>query len=68
MGEFVFAGRGSGGGDAATTQTARDAVAALRALGFNEETSAKMVADALAKGPEVDSVEQIIKLALAGKR
>ena len=68
VGEFAFAGRGSGGGDAATTQTARDAVAALRALGFNEEASAKMVADALAKGPEVDSVEQIIKLALAGKR
>ena len=45
----------------------RDAVAALRALGFNEETSAKMVADAVGKNPSVESVEQIIKMALAGR-
>ena len=45
----------------------RDAVAALRALGFNEETSAKMVADVVAKNPGADTVEQVIKLALAAR-
>ena len=54
---------------AGTMETAvlRDAVAALRALGFNEETSSKMVADVLAKDPAVDSVEKIVRLALKGK-
>lgn len=46
---------------------AADAIAALRALGFNEETSAKMVADALAKNASADTTEAIIRLALAGK-
>ncbi len=46
---------------------AADAIAALRSLGFNEETSAKMVADAFAKNPSADSVEAVIRLALAGK-
>ena len=57
------------GGSAAGAETAilRDAVAALRALGFNEETSSKMVTDVLAKDPSVDSVEKIIRLALKGK-
>ena len=64
--EFAFAGR-DGGGDA-VSQTAADAMSALRALGFNEETASKMVADVLAKEPGVDSVERVIKLALAGKR
>ena len=62
--EFAFAGRA---GADAPAPIAKDAVAALRALGFNEETSSKMVADVLAANPEVDSVEQIIKLALSGK-
>ena len=48
--------------------TAADAIAALRALGFNEETSSKMVADVLAKDSTVDSVEKIIKLALSGRK
>ena len=61
--EFAFSGRG----DADTpAPIAKDAVAALRALGFNEETSSRMVADVLAKSPEVESVETIIKAALAG--
>ena len=46
---------------------AADALAALRALGFNEETSSKMVSEALAKHPEIDSVEQIIKMSLSGR-
>lgn len=51
----------------AAQPVAADAVAALRALGFNEETSAKMVADAIAKNPSADSAEAVIRLALAGK-
>ena len=66
--EFAFSGRGADGEDAAATQVARDAVAALRALGFNEETSSKMVADVLAKNPKIDSVEQIIKMSLSGRK
>ena len=55
---------GAGGGE---SPVLRDAVAALRALGFNDETSAKMVADVVAKNPGADTVEQVIKLALAGR-
>ena len=62
--EFALSGRA---GADAPTPIAKDAVAALRALGFNEETSSKMVADVLAKSPEVESVETIIKLALSGR-
>ena len=46
---------------------AKDAVAALRALGFSEETSSKMVADVLAKDAGIDSVEKVIKAALASR-
>ena len=56
----------SGGG--AASPIVGDAIAALRALGFNEETSSKMVADVLAKDSAVDSVEKIIKLALSGRK
>lgn len=45
----------------------RDAVAALRALGFGEEASSKMVADAVSGDRRVNDVEQIIKLALSKK-
>ena len=62
--EFAFPGRG---GADAPAPIAKDAVAALRALGFNEETSSKMVADVLAKDSGIDSVEKIIKLALSGR-
>ena len=64
VGEFAFAAHGAGG---SASPVMRDALAALRALGFNEETSAKMVADVLAKNPKVDSVEKVIKLALGSK-
>jgi len=60
----AFAGRG----EAMGSPVVRDAVAALRALGFNEETSAKMVADAVAKNPSLDDVEKIIKQALSGRK
>ncbi len=62
----AFAMRGKGG-EAAASPVVADAVAALRALGFNEETSTKMVADVFAKNPDADSVEAVIKLALAKK-
>ena len=63
--EFAFSGRG---GEGASSPIAKDAVAALRALGFNEETSSKMVSEVLARDAEIDSVEQIIKLALSGRK
>ena len=63
--EFAFSGRG---GEAAVSPVVRDAVSALRALGFNEETSSKMVSDVLAKHAEIDSVEQIIKMSLSGRK
>ena len=62
--EFAFAGRA---GADAPAPIAKDAVAALRALGFNEETSSKMVADVLAKHADVESVETVIKLALGSR-
>ena len=62
--EFAFSGSGDRN---VAAPLARDAVAALRALGFNEETSSKMVADVLAKDPAVESVEMVIKLALSGR-
>ena len=68
VGEFAFSGRGADGADAVATQIAKDAVAALRALGFSEETSSKMVAEALAKNPEIDSVEEVIKISLSGRK
>jgi len=54
-------------GDAPASLFLRDAVTALRALGFNEESSAKMVTDVLAKHADATSVEQVIKLALASR-
>ena len=63
VGEFAFSGSGDRN---VAAPVAKDAVAALRALGFNEETSSKMVADVLAKNPSADGVESIIKAALAG--
>ena len=62
----AFAMRGKAG-EAASSPVVADAVAALRALGFNEETSSKMVADVFARKPDVEGVEEIIKLALAKK-
>ena len=63
--EFALSSRGGGN---VASPIVGDALAALRALGFNEETSSKMVTDVLAKNPDADSVEKVIKLALAGKR
>lgn len=45
----------------------RDAAAALRALGFNEENSSRMIADALAVDPSLDNVEAIIRATLRSR-
>jgi Holliday junction DNA helicase RuvA len=62
----ALAFRGKDGGKEASS-VAADAVAALRALGFSDETSAKMVADVFARNPNEDSLDAVIRLALAGK-
>ena len=62
--DFAFAGSGDRN---VAAPLEKDAVAALRALGFNEETSSKMVADVLAKDPAIENVEKVIKLALSGR-
>ena len=62
-----FSGQRTAGGAPERPYLA-DAVAALRALGFNEETSSKMVADVAASSPEADDVEKIIRLALKGRK
>ena len=64
--EFAFSGHDGGPGRAAPP-VMRDAALALRALGFNEETSSRMVADVLARDAAIDSVEKIIKQALSGR-
>ena len=63
---LALAARGAGkAGDVSPITT--DSIAALRALGFNEETSAKMVTDVFAQNPDADSVEKVIRLALASR-
>lgn len=64
--EAASLGRGASAAGAKTAILS-DAVAALRALGFNEETSAKMVADVLEMDPSVSEVERVVRLALKGK-
>ena len=55
-----------GGGKASEAPILRDAILALAALGFNEETANKMVGDVLARNPDVKDTETIIRLALSG--
>ena len=55
-----------GKGDDAKAPILRDAILALSALGFSEETANKMVSDVLASDPELRDVETIIKKALSG--
>ena len=53
--------------DGAVSPVVADSIAALRALGFNDEASSKMVTDVFATHPEADSVEKVIRLALASR-
>lgn len=45
----------------------RDAILALSALGFNEETANKMVSGVLEKDPGVKDVETVIRMALSSR-
>ena len=64
--DLALSARG-GKGMATVSPVVADALSALRALGFNEEVSSKMVTDVLAKNPNVDDVEKVIRLALASR-
>lgn len=44
-----------------------DAILALSALGFSEETANRMVSGVVAKNPDVKDVETIIRMALSGR-
>ena len=46
---------------------ALDAIAALRALGYSDEASSKMVASILAENPQLTETDQIIRLAFSTK-
>lgn len=50
-----------------TAPVLRDAILALSALGFNEETANKMVSKVVAADPSVKDVEVIVRRALSGK-
>lgn len=45
----------------------KDAVLALGALGFSDETANKMVAKVMAENPDADDTERIVRLALKSK-
>lgn len=53
--------------DDAKASVVRDALLALTALGFNEETARKQVQKVLADDPAVADTESIIRRALSGK-
>ena len=63
---LMFSRRGGEVG-AAVSPIVGDALNALRSLGFNEETSTKMVTDVLAKHPEATDLESVIRLALSSR-
>lgn len=46
----------------------RDAILALSALGFSEETANKMVTQVIQANPAVADVETVVRLALSGKK
>ena len=53
--------------DDAKAGVVRDALLALTALGFNEDTARKQVQQVLADDPAVSDTETIIRRALSGK-
>ena len=63
--EALAAGKGEGGKTSAPF--VRDAILALGALGFNDETANKMVSQVLSAHPEAADTEQIIRFALKSK-
>ncbi|MBO7482417.1 MAG: Holliday junction branch migration protein RuvA [Kiritimatiellae bacterium] len=56
---------GRGGADAAAP-VLRDAILALSALGFSEETANKMVSGVIAANPDAKDTETVVRLALSG--
>jgi len=54
--------------DDARATMLRDAILALSALGFNEETANRMVTQVIQANPSVADVETVIRLALSGKK
>lgn len=54
--------------DDARAPVLRDAILALSALGFNEETANRMVTKVIQDNPAVSDVETLIRLALSGKK
>ena len=65
--EALSATQRAGGGKDAAAPVLRDAILALSALGFNEETANKMVSDVIARNPEAKDTETVIRLALSHK-
>ena len=57
-----------GKGSQGASPMLRDAILALSALGFNEETANKMVSAVIASHPEVKETEAVIRLALSAGR
>ena len=54
--------------DDARAPVLRDAILALSALGFNEETANRMVTKVIQDNPAVSDVETLIRLALSSKK
>lgn len=55
-------------GRAAGPAGLHDAVLALTALGFSDETANKMVADAVSANPDASGSDELVRLALQGKK
>ena len=64
--EALSAAQRAGAGKEAAAPVLRDAILALSALGFSEETANKMVGDVVAKQPEAKDTETLVRLALSG--
>ena len=59
-------GARAAGAKAGAVGNLRDAILALSALGFNEETATKMVSTVATAHPEVTETDRIVRLALKG--
>ena len=66
--EALSATQRSAGGKDAAAPVLRDAILALSALGFNEETANKMVSEVVAKNPDAKDTETVVRLALSSGR
>lgn len=64
--EALSAAQRAGAGKEAAAPVLRDAILALSALGFSEESANKMVGDVVAKHPEAKDTETLVRLALSG--